>query len=77
MTASFVLPAAMNPPYITVSFDETRLTKNMIDADGKFSISVLHEDQISLARRFGFKSGKRINKFRNFDDYTLIDGLPL
>ncbi len=77
MTASLVMPASFKPPYLTVSFDENRYTKDIIIETGKFSVSVLTESQEKIGKIFGYTSGREKDKFANFQSFILEDGLPV
>lgn len=52
------------PPRISISVNKTSCTHGMILRTGVFNISVLtHEAPYPLLDRFGFRSGKNIEKF--------------
>ena len=55
------------PNRITVAVDKTNLTHDMIAETGKFTVSVLSEKaNFDLFRRFGFQSGRDVDKFAGF-----------
>ena len=63
MTAAWVSQVSFDPVLVMVAVGKERHTHKMIEKSGIFSISVLDENQIDLAKHFGFKSGKNIDKF--------------
>jgi flavin reductase (DIM6/NTAB) family NADH-FMN oxidoreductase RutF len=48
---------------VAAAIGRERHTHKMIEKSGVFSISVLDEGQIDLAKHFGFKSGRDTDKF--------------
>ena len=55
------------PNRITVAMDKANLTHDMIAETGEFTVSVLSEKaKFDLFRRFGFQSGRDVDKFAGF-----------
>ncbi len=63
MTAAWVSQVSFDPVLVMVAVGKERHTHKMIEKSGVFSISILDESQIDLAKHFGFKSGKDMDKF--------------
>ncbi len=60
-----------NPLLITVAINKVNHTHDMIKASRKFNISVLTQaTPFSVIERFGFQSGKTVDKFKGFDSVT-------
>jgi len=65
MTAAWVSQVSFKPRLLAVAIAPQRYTYELIKNSGMFCINVLGKDQIELAKHFGFKSGKNVNKFEN------------
>ena len=58
---------ASEPNRIILSVNKANLTHDMLLETGKFTVSVLNtEAEFSLYKRFGFQSGRDVNKFEDF-----------
>lgn len=56
------------PNRISVAVNKANYTHDMIKATGKFNVSILSEEaKFSTFQRFGFQSGKDVNKFEGYD----------
>ena len=63
-TANTVIQVSPEPPTISVCINKANLTHEFIKDSGVFTASVLSRDTpLSLIGRFGFKSGRDIDKF--------------
>jgi len=49
----------------------------MIQESGVFAVNILGENQIDLAKLFGFKSGRKVNKFENVGYDRKSTGAPI
>lgn len=57
------------PDRVAVAVNKRNYTRDMIVHTGRLCISVLTEDApFSLFQRFGFQSGRTVNKFENFTE---------
>ncbi len=75
--ANTVFQITSEPAQIAIGIGTDRYTHQFISESGLFSIGVLAEDGIELAKHFGFKSGRDLDKFADVE-YRLSDlGLPL
>ena len=58
-----------SPNRVILTVAKANLTHDMIMATGKFTASVIGTDaDFSLFKRFGFQSGRTVNKFADFED---------
>lgn len=58
-----------SPNRVSLTVAKTNLTHDMIMATGRFTASVIGIDaDFSLFKRFGFQSGRDVNKFVDFED---------
>lgn len=67
------------PPRIVVGVGNKSLTHDMICESGRFCISVLDRGNAScgdIVRRFGFQSGRDVDKFADFDHALNEYGIP-
>lgn len=56
------------PNRISIAVNKANYTHDMIKATGKFNVSILSEEaKFSTFQRFGFQSGKDVNKFEGYD----------
>ena len=77
MTAAWVSQVSLNPLLVMVSIAPARYSHSLIIKSGIFAINVLTTDQAELAKRFGFKSGRKIDKFAGLDYLTAATGAPI
>lgn len=55
------------PNRISIAVNKANYTQELIQKNGKFNISVLSEEaSFDLFRRFGFQSGRNVDKFADF-----------
>ena len=67
------------PPRIVVGVGNKSLTHDMICESGRFCVSVLDRGNAScgdIVRRFGFQSGRDVEKFADFDHALNEHGIP-
>ncbi len=77
MTAAWVSQVSFNPLLLMVSIGPARFTHDLIKESGYFAINSLAEDQKDLAKFFGFKSGKKVDKFSNIPYFNASNGSPI
>jgi flavin reductase (DIM6/NTAB) family NADH-FMN oxidoreductase RutF/rubredoxin len=64
--ANALFQVTSDPPIIAVSINKDNLTQGYIKNSRLFSISVLSEEApLKFIGKFGFKSGRQLNKFEN------------
>lgn len=65
-----VIQVTSQPNRISVAINKSNFTHDMILRTGKFAVSVISQDAgFDLFNRFGFRSGREVNKFDGFSDY--------
>jgi flavin reductase (DIM6/NTAB) family NADH-FMN oxidoreductase RutF len=77
MTAAWVSQVSLKPLLVMVSIAPSRHTHTMILESGAFAINVLTSDQVDLAKRFGFQSGRKIDKLAGLETFAAPSGAPL
>ncbi len=68
-----------NPPRIAIGVGGKSLTHEMIAKSGRFAVSVLdreNEHCAEVIRRFGFQSGRDVDKFADFPYEKTEHGIP-
>jgi flavin reductase (DIM6/NTAB) family NADH-FMN oxidoreductase RutF len=77
MTASWVSQVSLKPLLVMVSMAPTRYSHDLIKESGVFAINVLRPDQVDLGKRFGYKSGRQVDKFAGLDWLAAATGAPI
>ncbi|MBV6342185.1 flavin reductase family protein [Candidatus Magnetobacterium casense] len=77
MTASWVSQVSFEPKMLMVSIAPERYTNELIRESGYFAVNVLSEEQIELAKHYGFKSGRDADKFANVGYFDAPNGSPV
>lgn len=63
------IQSSSSPKTVTFCVSNANYTKEMIEKSGLFSLSVISQSaDFELFRRFGFSSGKEVDKFDGFSD---------
>lgn len=64
-----VMQMASSPLSISVAINKANLTCEMVEKTKKFTASIISEDaSFDLFKRFGFQSGRDVDKFSDFGD---------
>lgn len=73
-----VMQITSTPLKIILGVNKQNKTHDMIANSGKFNVSILSEKcTMDIIKRFGFQSGRDVNKFDGFEDFKLSEnGLP-
>lgn len=68
-----------NPNKIAIAVNKANYSHDIIMKTRKFNVCILSEEaQFSLFQRFGFQSGRTVNKFDGFNDYKKsLNDLPV
>lgn len=76
--ANTVFQITSDPVMIAVSLNKQNLTHEYVAHSRKFSVSVLAQDTpLKFIGRFGFKSGRDINKFEGVNYREGVTGVPI
>lgn len=68
------------PPRVAIGVGKHTLTHEMIAASGRFGVNVLDRSDpecMALIQRFGFQSGRTVDKFAGFPHLLGRSGVPL
>lgn len=64
------IQAASDPNQMSVAVNKANFTHDMIKETGRFNVSVISQKaSFDLFKRFGFQSGRDVNKFDGFEGY--------
>lgn len=77
MTAAWITQVSFNPTLIIVSIALERYTHQLIQLSKIFAVNLLSSEQRNVAKYFGMKSGKNINKFQGVKYSTKKTGSPI
>ncbi len=77
MTASWVSQVSLKPLLVMVSIAMPRSSHHLIKESGVFAVNVLDSTQADLGKRFGFKSGRQVDKFAGLEWTTASTGAPI
>jgi len=76
--ANTVFQITSEPVTIAVSINKKNLTHEFIESSSRFSLSILLEDApLSFIGRFGFRSGREEDKFKDIKFERLASGCPV
>lgn len=77
-TANTLFQITSEPQTIAISINKQNLTNEFIEKNGFFSASILSKDTpLDFIGKFGFKSGRDINKFENVNYKVGKTGVPI
>jgi len=74
--ANAAFQVTTNPTTLAISVNRENLTRECIDESGYFTLNILGTDNMRLVRRFGFRSGREFDKFKNLDHGLTENGTP-
>jgi flavin reductase (DIM6/NTAB) family NADH-FMN oxidoreductase RutF len=77
MTAAWISQVSLHPLLVMVSIAPPRYSHTLIKESGILAINVLTGEQAELGKRFGYKSGRKIDKFAGLDYTTAVTGAPI
>ncbi len=77
MTAAWVSQVSFKPRLLAVAIAPQRYTYELIKNSGFFCINTLSKNQLDLAKHFGFKSGREVDKFEGIEYKFALHGCPV
>jgi flavin reductase (DIM6/NTAB) family NADH-FMN oxidoreductase RutF len=77
MTAAWVSQVSFKPLLVMVSIAPARFTHGLVKRSGYFAINALSDDQKDVAKHFGFKSGRKVDKLRDIPYFDAKNGSPV
>ncbi|MDO9695053.1 MAG: flavin reductase family protein [Candidatus Latescibacteria bacterium] len=76
LTAAWVTRVSTAPPLLAVAVSPLRHTHGLLRDEGEFTVSVLREGQVEVARLFGLQSGRDLDKWERTPAVLLGGGVP-
>jgi len=77
MTAAWVNQVSSQPPMISVAIGKTHYTSELISQAKSFSVNILSPNQIEVARKCGFSSGRDRDKLQEEEFTYQTTGAPI
>ncbi|NPV13688.1 High molecular weight rubredoxin [candidate division WOR-3 bacterium] len=78
LTVNTVVQVALEPCLVTVAVNKASFTNELIQQSGLFAVTVLEkETPLEFIGRFGFRSGREVNKFDGLNYEVGETGVPL
>ncbi len=77
MTAAWVTQVSFKPALVGVAIARQRYTYELIEASGIFCINAISKEHMQLAKDFGFKTGRKMDKFANVEYINTSKGSPI
>jgi flavin reductase (DIM6/NTAB) family NADH-FMN oxidoreductase RutF len=77
MTAAWVSQVSFKPLLLMASIAPERFTHGLIRESGYFAINTLDEDLQNYAATFGFRSGRKTDKFQGIPFFDASHGSPV
>ena len=77
MTAAWVSQVSFKPLLLMAAIAPERFTHDLIKESGYFAINTLDEDLQNYAATFGFRSGRKTDKFQGINFSTAPNGSPI
>jgi len=77
MTAAWVNQVSNQPPMVSVAVGKNHYTSELISKAKSFSVNILSPNQMELARKCGFVSGRKQNKLQEEEITCQATGAPI
>jgi len=77
MTAAWVTQVSVQPPMISVAVGKSHYTSELISKAKSFSVNILSTEQMELARKCGFSSGRDQDKLQEEEISYPATGSPI
>jgi flavin reductase (DIM6/NTAB) family NADH-FMN oxidoreductase RutF len=76
-TAAWIMQASFNPLLLAISINPDNASYELLHASGCFTVNVLKQSQLDLARHFGTKSGRDEDKLARIRTLPGRAGTPI
>lgn len=76
-TVNSVFQLTSTPPQIAVCINKRNLTHEYISASGVLAVSVLSQEQVDTVKKFGYQSGRNVDKFADVKYIPGLNGCPI
>lgn len=75
--ANTVFQLTSKPPVIAICLNNRNLTHEFVHKSLVFAVSILGQEQVDMARRFGYSSGRNMDKFTEVPYVLGKNGCPI
>jgi flavin reductase (DIM6/NTAB) family NADH-FMN oxidoreductase RutF len=76
-TAAWIMQASFNPLLLAISINPDNASYELLHASGCFTVNVLKQNQLELARHFGTTSGRNLDKLARVRTLPGRAGTPI
>lgn len=76
-TVVWAAQLSFSPLLITAAIAKVRYTHDLISKSNVFALNILGQNQLQLAKHFGFQSGRKVDKFANIGYEFKKSGAPI
>lgn len=76
-TAAWVMPVSFNPLLLALSINPEHASYPLVRRSGAFTVNVLKQSQLELARRFGTRSGREHDRLAGVRWHPGRSGAPI
>jgi flavin reductase (DIM6/NTAB) family NADH-FMN oxidoreductase RutF len=76
-TAAWIMPASFDPLLLAISINPENASYELLHASGWFTVNILKQGQLDLARHFGTKSGRDQDKLARMRSRPGRAGSPI
>jgi flavin reductase (DIM6/NTAB) family NADH-FMN oxidoreductase RutF len=76
-TAAWIMQASFDPLLLAISINPDNASYELLHASGCFTVNILKQDQLDLARHFGTKSGRDQDKLARMRTRAGRAGAPI
>ncbi len=76
-TAAWITQVSFDPLLLALSINPTHASYPLLTAAGVFSVSILRRGQVELARHFGTRSGRAVDKLAGQRWQAALEGAPV
>ena len=77
MTVSSFTSVSLEPPLVLVSLERGTKTHELVEKSGRFGVSILAEQYLSISDRFAGRQTEQSDRFEGLDSFQLVTGIPL
>jgi flavin reductase (DIM6/NTAB) family NADH-FMN oxidoreductase RutF len=77
MTVSSFTSVSLNPPLVLVSLERGRKTHHLVDASGRYGVSILANGNQEISDRFAGRNTELDDRFAGLESFYLVSDIPL
>ena len=77
LTVAWITQTSFRPPMLALSINPNHASYELLHAGGGFTVNVLCQDQMELARHFGTRSAREVDKLVGVEWHPGRSGAPI